>query len=96
VIHTDDVDRVNKNGEFVYIKYHFIADHGQKQFTAEEAIQICGEDPDFSKRDLYRAIEKKKLTRPHWDLIHSMSPRCGPRASSRYAQHLDRAPGYCH
>jgi catalase len=42
----------------VYIKYHFIADHGQKQFTAEEAIQICGEDPDFSKRDLYRAIEK--------------------------------------
>ncbi|KAF7139770.1 hypothetical protein CNMCM5793_008135 [Aspergillus hiratsukae] len=49
---------VNKNGEFVYIKYHFTADHGQKQFTAEEAIQICGEDPDFSKRDLYRAIEK--------------------------------------
>ncbi|KAK9573151.1 hypothetical protein V6Z98_001692 [Aspergillus fumigatus] len=49
---------VNKRGEFVYIKYHFIADRGQKQSTADEAIQMCGEDPDFSKRDLYQAIEK--------------------------------------
>ncbi|KAL3417040.1 putative catalase [Aspergillus fumigatus] len=57
-IHTDDVSRVNKRGEFVYIKYHFIADRGQKQSTADEAIQMCGEDPDFSKRDLYQAIEK--------------------------------------
>ncbi|KAH1440223.1 hypothetical protein KXV81_003186 [Aspergillus fumigatus] len=50
--------KVNKRGEFVYIKYHFIADRGQKQSTADEAIQMCGEDPDFSKRDLYQAIEK--------------------------------------
>ncbi|KAH1401096.1 hypothetical protein KXV68_005362 [Aspergillus fumigatus] len=37
---------------------NFIADRGQKQSTADEAIQMCGEDPDFSKRDLYQAIEK--------------------------------------
>ncbi|RHZ53006.1 catalase [Aspergillus thermomutatus] len=49
---------VNKDGEFVYIKYHFIANHGQKQFTADEALRFGGEDPDFSKRDLWRAIEK--------------------------------------
>ncbi|RYP06719.1 hypothetical protein DL765_009387 [Monosporascus sp. GIB2] len=48
---------VNKNGEFVYIKYHFIAKHGQKQFTDAEAVRMCGEDPDYSKRDLWNAIE---------------------------------------
>ncbi|OAL43436.1 heme-dependent catalase [Pyrenochaeta sp. DS3sAY3a] len=48
---------VNSEGKFVYIKYHFIAKHGQKQFTQQEATQMCGEDPDYSKRDLWEAIE---------------------------------------
>ena len=41
----------------MYIKYHFLAEHGQKQFTAPEAIQMSGIDPDYSKRDLWEAIE---------------------------------------
>ncbi|KAF2198371.1 heme-dependent catalase [Delitschia confertaspora ATCC 74209] len=49
---------VNKDGTFVYVKYHFIAKHGQKQFTAKEALLISGEDPDYSKRDLWEAIER--------------------------------------
>merc|ERR1712224_1067607 len=49
---------VNAEDRFVYIKYHFIAKHGQKQFTDSEAMQMCGEDPDYSKRDLWQAIEK--------------------------------------
>ncbi|BCR89730.1 catalase [Aspergillus chevalieri] len=49
---------VNKDGTFVYIKYHFLVDKGQKQFTADEALQFGGQDPDFSKRDLWQAIEK--------------------------------------
>lgn len=49
---------VNKDGRFVYIKYHFIAKHGQKQFTDSGAMQMCGEDPDYSKRDLWEAIER--------------------------------------
>nr|XP_036586391.1 catalase [Colletotrichum truncatum]KAF6796798.1 catalase [Colletotrichum truncatum] len=48
---------VNKEGKFVYIKYHFLAKHGQKQFTDPEAVKMCGEDPDYSKRDLWDAIE---------------------------------------
>ncbi|KAL1311499.1 hypothetical protein AAFC00_001622 [Neodothiora populina] len=48
---------VNKEGKFVYIKYHFMAKHGQKQFTQPEAIRISGEDPDYSKRDLWELIE---------------------------------------
>ena len=49
---------VNKDGKFVYIKYHFLADGGQKQFSMPEAIKTCGEDPDFAKRELWDAIEK--------------------------------------
>jgi len=49
---------VNSKGEFVYIKYHFIAKHGQKQFNEDEAVRMCGEDPDYSKRDLWQAIER--------------------------------------
>lgn len=49
---------VNKEGKFVYIKYHFIANHGQKQFTEPEASRISGEDPDYSKRDLWETIER--------------------------------------
>jgi catalase len=49
---------VNMKGEFVYIKYHFIAKHGQKQFNEDEAVQMCGQDPDYSKRDLWAAIER--------------------------------------
>ncbi|KAI0397793.1 heme-dependent catalase [Xylariaceae sp. FL0594] len=49
---------VNKNGDFVYIKYHFIAKHGQKQFDRAEATRISGVDPDYSKRDLWETIER--------------------------------------
>lgn len=51
-------NRVNNDGEFVYIKYHFLADHGQKQFTWREAVRMSGEDPDYAKRDLWQAIER--------------------------------------
>lgn len=50
--------RVNGEGKFVYIKYHFLADNGQRQFTADEAQYHGGADPDWSKRDLWQAIEK--------------------------------------
>lgn len=49
--------RVNQDGKFVYIKYHFLAKHGQKQLSEPEAIRISGEDPDYSKRQLWDAIE---------------------------------------
>lgn len=52
--------RVNKDGKFVYIKYHFLAETGQKQLTGPEAIRISGEDPDYSKRQLWDAIEEGK------------------------------------
>ncbi|CAG8184445.1 unnamed protein product [Penicillium nalgiovense] len=50
--------KVNQDGGFVYIKYHFLANHSQKQFTSDEAMRLSGEVPDYSKRDLWRAIER--------------------------------------
>jgi catalase len=42
----------------VYVKYHFLADGGQKQFTRQEAVEMSGINPDYSKQDLWQAIEK--------------------------------------
>ncbi|KAI0442607.1 heme-dependent catalase [Xylaria telfairii] len=51
---------INQKGEFVYIKYHFVANHGQKQFDRAEATRISGVDPDYSKRDLWDTIENRE------------------------------------
>jgi catalase len=40
------------------IQYHWRSQQGVKQFTHEEAVMMSGQDPDFSKRDLYEHIEK--------------------------------------
>lgn len=43
----------NKEGKAVYIKYHWLSEHGSKQFNFDEALVACGEDPDYAKRDLF-------------------------------------------
>ncbi|KAI9811861.1 MAG: hypothetical protein M1827_005212 [Pycnora praestabilis] len=64
---------VNAEGKFVYIKYHFIAEHGQRQLTSEQSMKLSGEDADYSKRDLYDTIEKGET--PTWTaMIQIMEP----------------------
>jgi catalase len=41
--------------EFVYVNYHFLAK--QKQFTAGEATELSGQDPDYSKKELWNKME---------------------------------------
>lgn len=55
---------MNKDGQFVYVKYHYINTEGQKQFTWPEAVQMSGEDPDYSKRELWATIERGET--PTW------------------------------
>lgn len=64
---------VNKEGKFIYIKYTFLPRHGTKNFTRDEAYQMCGVDPDFSKRDLWDSIERgEELI---WDAyVQTMNP----------------------
>ena len=50
-------DSFSQAGKFVYIKYHFLAKHGQKQLLQPEAVRISGENPDYSKQQLWEAIE---------------------------------------
>ncbi|KAG9388999.1 KatE Catalase [Pyrenophora tritici-repentis] len=66
---------VNAQGKFVYIKYHFIAKHGQKQFTQEQATRMCGEDPDFSKRDLWETIESGTEPLEWTAMVQVMEPQ---------------------
>ncbi|PVG01719.1 catalase [Serendipita vermifera] len=51
---------VNSENKHVFVKYHWICNNedGAKQFANEEAILMCGKDPDFAKRDLWNHIEK--------------------------------------
>jgi len=47
---------VNADGQYVYVKYHFVPEHGTKYFTFDQAELMSGVDPDFAKRDLFEAI----------------------------------------
>ncbi|KAI0073475.1 catalase, partial [Panus rudis PR-1116 ss-1] len=58
---------VNKEGKSVFIK------QGVKQFTEDEAVKMCGEDPVHAKRDLWEHIEKGDDAR--WTmLVQVMTP----------------------
>ncbi|KAF8749952.1 Catalase R [Rhizoctonia solani] len=48
----------NKDRKGVFVKYHWRSQQGTKEFTHEQSIVMCGEDPDFAKRDLWQHIEQ--------------------------------------
>ena len=48
---------VNAKGEGVYVRYKIVSSQGIKNFSFPEAVKMCGEDPDFAKRDLWQHIE---------------------------------------
>ncbi len=53
-------------GEYFWVQYHFKTDQGIKNLTRQEAVRICGEDPDHATRDLYAAIGRGEY--PSWTL----------------------------
>lgn len=57
---------VNKDGEAVYCKFHVKAKKIQN-LPAEVADRLMGEDPDYSIRDLYDAIENGDF--PEWNFM---------------------------
>ncbi|MEG0319001.1 MAG: catalase [Niameybacter sp.] len=63
----------NKNKDYVWVKYHFKTDQGIENFTAAEAEQMNGMDPDYSTKDLFNAIEKGEY--PSWSVyVQIMTP----------------------
>ncbi|VEN55345.1 unnamed protein product, partial [Callosobruchus maculatus] len=64
---------VNKEGKFVYCKFHYKTDQGIKCIDAKKADELAGTNPDYSIKDLYNAIANKDY--PSWTFyIQVMTP----------------------
>lgn len=46
----------NDKGERHFVKFHFTPTLGVHSFVWDEALKICGQNPDFHRADLYDAI----------------------------------------
>lgn len=57
---------INKEGELVWVKFHFKTDQGIKCFTNDAAAEMAGKDPNWCQRDLVHAIESGNF--PSWTL----------------------------
>jgi catalase len=57
---------VNERGESVFVKFHWNPVAGTHSLDWDEAVKICGADPDFHRRDLWEAIEGGAY--PEWEL----------------------------
>jgi catalase len=63
---------VNASGDRFWVKYHFKTEQGIQNFTDAEAKAVSAEDPDFHRRDLHDAIQKKDF--PSWRLEMQIMP----------------------
>jgi catalase len=63
---------VNKEGEGVWIKYHFKTEQGVKNLAPDAAAKIAGENPDYHTEDLFNAIENGDY--PSWKLCVQIMP----------------------
>jgi catalase len=63
---------VNKDGEAVWVKYHFKTDQGVKNLAPDVAAKIAGENPDYHTEDLFNAIDKGDY--PSWTLYVQIMP----------------------
>jgi catalase len=63
---------INANGEKFWVKYHFKTEQGAENFTDAEAKAMTASDPDYHRRDLREAIDKKDF--PAWRLEMQIMP----------------------
>ncbi len=63
----------NEKNEYVWVKYHFKTAQGIKNLTNDEAVKMCGENPDHAVEDLFNAIEEGNY--PEWNVyVQIMTP----------------------
>lgn len=63
---------VNKDGDAVWVKYHFKTDQGVKNLDVNLAAKLAGENPDYHTEDLFNAIDKGDF--PSWTLYVQIMP----------------------
>lgn len=57
----------NKENGRVWVKFHFKTQQGNKTLTGPQAEELRGKDPDYSQRDLVKAIDSRNF--PKWTLF---------------------------
>ncbi|MGV3620545.1 MAG: catalase [Archangium sp.] len=57
---------INARGEVTFVKFHWRPKLQTQSTTWDEALKIAGMDPDFHRRDLWKAIDSGNF--PQWDL----------------------------
>jgi len=63
----------NQEGEYVWVKIHFITAQGIQNLTSAEATILKGKDPDHATRDLFGSIENGDY--PAWNVsVQIMKP----------------------
>jgi catalase len=55
---------VNDRGQSKFVKFHWNPVAGTHSLDWDEAVKLCGADPDFHRRDLWEAIEAGAF--PEW------------------------------
>lgn len=62
----------NKQGERVWVKFHFKTEQGIKCLTEDNSRDVIGQDPDHAQRDLVEAIENRDF--PQWRVKVQIMP----------------------
>jgi catalase len=57
---------VNARGKSAFVKFHWKPKLGMQSVIWNEALKICGADPDFHRRDMWEAIQSGSF--PEWEL----------------------------
>ena len=88
---------INAKGESFWVKYHFKTEQGIQNFTNAEAQAMKAEDPDYHRRDLWEAIQRKEY--PVWRLEMQIMPfqeaatyRFNPFDVTKVLPHKDYPP----
>ncbi|OHV17781.1 catalase [Methylorubrum extorquens] len=63
---------LNDRGERHWVKFHFHTKQGIQNFSADEADEVAGKDPDYSSADLSTAIEQGDF--PKWKVSVQLMP----------------------
>ncbi|KIJ68684.1 hypothetical protein HYDPIDRAFT_147131 [Hydnomerulius pinastri MD-312] len=64
---------LNAKGERHFVKFHWIPELGVHSFVWDEALKVCGQDPDFHRKDLNEAITNGAY--PKWKLAIQTIPQ---------------------
>ena len=63
---------INARQERFFVKWHFLTLQGIKNFTAEQAAELAGTQPDYATQDLFDAIERGDF--PKWRVCVQVMP----------------------